>query len=336
MNFLRTKTFIFSFFLFFFSIHFAFYQKFFLDRIHWNSLEMDVMRINWTKFISSVNMAIEFSKINSKKFIYFIYHDILFLISFRNFHCSSGDHFIITFIRIFSPLNFFHFDLFVALDPSLSNSFSNDISKFPGSTKRVHTSDSTKSPATPTSKESTRESAPVAKCHRVESRVTGYDEWDESVMFGPPSEASRAGRSYGIDVTLNNSEKPSRLCQSSLCPMKIKGKKKKKNMFMGELFSGRNSIQIKSEQRSTGTWPESFYRFPFPSSSWRRRAAKTNGGGWTELSLKAEGTIEDYKGYIGVSGIRRRRIIKLEDEGLDYLEEENEILLSSSKFFREV
>lgn len=130
--------------------------------------------------------------------------------------------------------------------------------------------------------------------------------------------------------------KPSRLCQSSLCPMKIKGKKKKKNMSMGELFSGRNSIQIKSEQRSTGTWPESFYRFPFPSSSWRRRAAKTNGGGWTELSLKAEGTIEDYKGYIGVSGIRRRRIIKLEDEGLDYLEEENEILLSSSKFFREV
>lgn len=228
MNFLKTKTFIFSFFLFF-SIHFAFYQKFFL-RIHWNSLEMDVMRINWTKFISSVNMAIEFSKINSKKFIYFIYHDILFLISFRSFHCSSEDHFIIIFIRIFSLLNFFRFDLFVALDPSLSNSlspFSNDISKFPGSTKRVHTSDSTKSPTTPTSKESTRESAPVAKCHRVESRVTGYDEWDESVMFGPPSEASRAGRSYGIDVTLNNSEKPSRLCQSSLCPMKIKEKKKR-------------------------------------------------------------------------------------------------------------
>lgn len=159
-------------------------------------------------------------------------------------------------------------------------------------------------------------------------------------MFGPPSEASRAGRSYGVDVTLNNTgEKPSRLCQSSLCPTKIKKKKKgrrKKRICSWESSFQEDSIQIKSEQRSTGTWPESFYRFPFPSSSWRRRAAKTNGGGWTELSLKAEGTIEDYKGYIGVSGIRRRRIIKLEDEGLDYLEEENEILLSSSKFFREV
>lgn len=129
-TFLKRKLSSFLFF-FFFSIHFAFYQKFFL-RIHWNSLEMDAMRINWTKFISSVNMAIEFSKINSKKFIYFIYHDILFLISFRSFHCSSEDHFIITFIRIFSPLNFFHFDLFVALDPSLSNSFSNDIQNFQG------------------------------------------------------------------------------------------------------------------------------------------------------------------------------------------------------------
>lgn len=55
-------------------------------------------------------------------------------------------------------------------------------------------------------------------------------------MFGPPSEASRAGRSYGIDVTLNNSEKPSRLCQSSLCPMKIKGKKKKKEYVHGRTF----------------------------------------------------------------------------------------------------
>lgn len=77
---------------------------------------------------------------------------------------------------------------------------------------------------------------------------------------------------------------------------RIKIKRKNKKIHSWENSFQEDSIQIKSEQRSTGTWPESFYRFPFPSSSWRRRAAKTNGGGWTELSLKAEGTIEDYKG----------------------------------------
>lgn len=77
---------------------------------------------------------------------------------------------------------------------------------------------------------------------------------------------------------------------------RIKIKRKNKKICSWENSFQEDSIQIKSEQRSTGTWPESFYRFPFPSSSWRRRAAKTNGGGWTELSLKAEGTIEDYKG----------------------------------------
>lgn len=77
---------------------------------------------------------------------------------------------------------------------------------------------------------------------------------------------------------------------------RIKIKRKNKKIYSWENSFQEDSIQIKSEQRSTGTWPESFYRFPFPSSSWRRRAAKTNGGGWTELSLKAEGTIEDYKG----------------------------------------
>lgn len=77
---------------------------------------------------------------------------------------------------------------------------------------------------------------------------------------------------------------------------RIKIKRKNKKICSWENSFQEDSIQIKSEQRSTGTWPESFYRFPFPSSSWRRRAAKTNGGGWIELSLKAEGTIEDYKG----------------------------------------
>lgn len=85
---------------------------------------------------------------------------------------------------------------------------SNDISQIPGSTKRVHTSDSTKSSTTPASKESTREPAPAAECHRVESCVPGYRERDEGVMLGPPSETRRAGRSYGIDFALNSKRGP--------------------------------------------------------------------------------------------------------------------------------
>ena len=84
-------------------------------------------------------------------------------------------------------------------------------------------------------------------------------------MFGPPSEARGAGRSHGIDIALRTTEKPktpSRPCQSS--PSRDRRIRKRKEK---EETLWRQEQRELLSRHSTGTWPESFYRFPFPSSS---------------------------------------------------------------------
>lgn len=138
MNLLKMKTFIF--FFFFFLVSISFFIK------NFSSTGFTRWKWTWCELIGQNlfllwNMAIEFSKINSEKFIHFIYRDILFLISFRSFHCYlkislwslSWEYFLfyallISFISIISKTsNSSNYRIRILLFRIFLSPFSNDI-----------------------------------------------------------------------------------------------------------------------------------------------------------------------------------------------------------------
>jgi hypothetical protein len=86
------------------------------------------------------------------------------------------------------------------------------ILRFSGSAEWVHPPDGTAGTPAAKGEESAGEPAASAKRDGVESRVSGDDERDASVMLGPPSEASRPRCPHGVDLALAGSP---RICSSS-------------------------------------------------------------------------------------------------------------------------